>query len=97
MATTRPLQEQPISLAYQPAETPKLPVGTEKTRGSIHLERGVEVVDDLGHDAGPVDRVHGTQRVPGMELLVREQAFYDLLTVVEAGTATRERGPFSSS
>ncbi|SVJ78826.1 Uncharacterised protein [Klebsiella pneumoniae] len=47
------------------------------------LQRGMEVVDDLGHDPRPVDRVHRYQAGTLEEALVGEAGLDHLLAVVE--------------
>lgn len=37
------------------------------------MEVGVEVVDDLGEDTGPVDRVDSSKTVCGVEFYVRKE------------------------
>jgi hypothetical protein len=40
---------------------------------SREMEVGVEVVDDLGEDTGPVDRVDSSETVCGVELYIGEE------------------------
>lgn len=39
----------------------------------------MEVVDDLGQDAGPVDRVDGAELEGGVDVRVGEEGFYNVL------------------
>ena len=41
---------------------------------------GGEIVDDLGQDPGPIDRVDCTQSVGGVEVRIVEQALDDILS-----------------
>jgi hypothetical protein len=57
---------------------PKLPVGTAKDDlavGRAQRQGGGDVVDDLRHDARPVDRIHRRQPHLVAEGQVVEQAF----------------------
>lgn len=40
---------------------------------------GVEVVDDLSEDTGPVDRVDGSETMCGVEVYVREEGLDSVL------------------
>src|SRR5690554_3272045 len=52
--------------------------------GRAHIHCSIKIVDDLGHDASPVDRVDGYQLpVWRQERLVPERRFNDALTVIE--------------
>ena len=66
--------------------SPKLPVGTregDRPRGRAERDGGGEVVDDLGDDPGPVDRVDAGERQPVAEVAVVEQRLHHRLAVVE--------------
>ena len=53
--------------------------------GGIHdAEGGMEIVDDLAEDAGPVDGVDGAEGVCVLEGEVVEEGFHEELAVVEA-------------
>jgi len=54
-------------LAMYPAKmSPKFPVGTEKSMDSmavsaLNLKPGIDIIDDLGKNAGPVDGIDCTK------------------------------------
>ena len=57
--------------------------GRHRERASAQPGDGGDVVDDLGHHPGPVDRVHGREAHPLPERGVGEQGLHEVLAVVE--------------
>jgi len=59
----------------------ELDLGVDDVVGELTLdvEEGREVVDGLGEDASPVDRVDGTEAVLGVEGRVGEEGLDDVL------------------
>jgi len=79
-------RSQPMHFAIQPASTlPKLPTARRTTPLVARLRRrevALEVVDDWATRA-PVDRVHGADAQPALELEVVRHALHQVLAVVE--------------
>ena len=51
--------------------------------GGSQPQAGVAVVDDLGHDPRPIDRIHRTQLMLRFKCNIAKDRFHDALTVVE--------------
>jgi hypothetical protein len=51
--------------------------------GGAERDGGGEIIDDLGHDAGPVDRVHARQLNTHRGSVVVEHVLHQALAVVE--------------
>ena len=48
-----------------------------------NLERGMDIVDDLGHDPGPVDGIHARKAHTVAENVVVEQGLENCLAVIK--------------
>ena len=83
----QPLDRQPHALGVPAGEHVAEIAGRrgERDAASRRAERdgGGEVIDDLREDARPVDRVDAAQRQPVAKRQIAEQAFDDVLAIVE--------------